>query len=94
MEDKSNKPMITDEFMEWEERDESVPFLKHCIAGSCAGIMEHMGLYPIDTLKVSFFTYFIKFNRFFIFFRHTYKLQDEKWVSCVQQKSYIRMRVC
>jgi len=39
--------------MEWEERDESVPFLKHCIAGSCAGIMEHMGLYPVDTLKVS-----------------------------------------
>jgi solute carrier family 25 (mitochondrial iron transporter), member 28/37 len=39
--------------MEWEERDESVPFFKHCIAGSCAGIMEHMGLYPMDTLKVS-----------------------------------------
>jgi len=40
--------------MEWEERDaDSMSFVKHCIAGSCAGIMEHMGLYPVDTLKVS-----------------------------------------
>ena len=67
MEDKSNKPMITDEFMEWEERDESVPFLKHCIAGSCAGIMEHMGLYPIDTLKVSFSPILSNLIDFFIF---------------------------
>lgn len=49
------QPLITDEFMEWEERDNSVPFVKHCIAGSCAGIMEHLGLYPIDTIKVSHF---------------------------------------
>ena len=28
------KTIISDEFMEWEERDESkVSFLKHCIAG-------------------------------------------------------------
>jgi hypothetical protein len=40
--------------MEWEERDvDSMSFIKHCFAGSCAGIMEHMGLYPVDTLKVS-----------------------------------------
>lgn len=40
--------------MDWEERDvNSLSFVKHCIAGACAGIMEHMGLYPVDTLKVS-----------------------------------------
>lgn len=53
--------------MEWEERDTSkVSFGKHCIAGkyfekinnmwfvgACAGIMEHLGLYPVDTIKVS-----------------------------------------
>ena len=45
---------INDEFMEWEERDSnSISFAKHCIAGSCAGISEHLGLYPIDTVKVS-----------------------------------------
>lgn len=38
--------------MEWEERDESsISFLKHCIAGSCAGMMEHVCLYPVDTIK-------------------------------------------
>jgi len=48
------KEIITDEFMDWEERDSStMSFAKHCVAGSCAGIMEHLGLYPVDTIKVS-----------------------------------------
>lgn len=37
--------------MEWEERQDSVPLWKHCIAGATAGIMEHVTLYPIDTVK-------------------------------------------
>lgn len=41
---------MAEEF-EWEERAEGVPLLKHCIAGSCAGIMEHVGMFPFDTIK-------------------------------------------
>ena len=48
--------------MDWEERDHSISLFKHCVAGkfliiclsfvgSCAGIMEHLSLYPVDTLK-------------------------------------------
>jgi hypothetical protein len=37
--------------MEWEERDSSVPLWKHTIAGATAGIMEHVTLYPVDTVK-------------------------------------------
>lgn len=40
-----------DEYFEWEERDESTPFWKHMVAGSVAGIMEHISMLPIDTLK-------------------------------------------
>jgi len=36
---------------EWEERDENTPFVDHAIAGSCAGVMEHLSMYPIDTVK-------------------------------------------
>jgi len=28
-----------------------VPMWKHMIAGSCAGVMEHLGMYPVDTVK-------------------------------------------
>lgn len=52
-----------DDVFEWEVRDESVPLMKHMIAGklhlnstsvgSCAGIVEHVGMFPIDTVKVS-----------------------------------------
>ena len=56
----------SDEFMDWETRDESVPLWKHMIAGkfvgtslfskgSCAGIVEHCGMFPIDTIKVRIF---------------------------------------
>jgi len=44
--------MASDEDMyEWEVRDGSTPFWQHAIAGSCAGVMEHVSTYPIDTLK-------------------------------------------
>lgn len=41
------------DFLDWETRDESFPLIKHIIAGSSAGIMEHIGMYPLDTVKVS-----------------------------------------
>ena len=45
---------MSDEFMEWEERDSSsISLFKHCVAGSIAGMMEHLVLYPVDTIKVS-----------------------------------------
>jgi len=40
-----------EERFEWEERDSSTPFWQHAVAGSCAGVMEHLAMYPIDTVK-------------------------------------------
>jgi solute carrier family 25 iron transporter 28/37 len=37
--------------LDWEEWDGKMPFWKHALAGSCAGIMEHLGMFPLDTLK-------------------------------------------
>lgn len=37
--------------LEWEEWDGRMPFWKHAVAGSCAGIMEHLGMFPLDTVK-------------------------------------------
>mmetsp|Transcript_42319 Transcript_42319/g.95246 ORF Transcript_42319/g.95246 Transcript_42319/m.95246 type:complete len:342 (-) Transcript_42319:66-1091(-) len=36
---------------EWEVRDCTTAFWQHAVAGSCAGIMEHCMVYPIDTVK-------------------------------------------
>lgn len=56
---------MDDSFLDWETRDEKFPFYKHVIAGtnisvplslvlgSCAGIVEHVGMFPLDTIKVS-----------------------------------------
>jgi len=38
-------------FEEWEEWDQSSPFWRHALAGSCAGVMEHIGMFPLDTVK-------------------------------------------
>ena len=49
-----NKQPLTDEFLDWEERDSTqMSLFRHCVAGSIAGIAEHLTLYPVDTLKVS-----------------------------------------
>lgn len=37
--------------LEWEEWDGAMPFWKHAVAGSSAGIVEHLGMYPMDTMK-------------------------------------------
>lgn len=36
---------------EWEERNERVDFIKHFIAGSLAGLSEHLIFLPIDNIK-------------------------------------------
>jgi hypothetical protein len=36
---------------EWEERTEKVDFHKHFIAGSLAGLSEHLIFLPIDNIK-------------------------------------------
>jgi solute carrier family 25 iron transporter 28/37 len=38
-------------FEDWEEWDSTTPFWRHAAAGSCAGVMEHIGMYPLDTVK-------------------------------------------
>jgi len=47
----SHHKEFDDDFLEWEERDNSVPYLTHCIAGSIAGITEHVTMLPCDTVK-------------------------------------------
>lgn len=37
--------------LDWEERSETMPFWRHLLAGSLAGISEHIGMYPLDTVK-------------------------------------------
>lgn len=41
----------TEEF-ELEQEQGDNPFIIHMIAGSCAGLMEHVAIFPIDTIKV------------------------------------------
>ena len=41
-----------EEQLEWEERRSDVPIALHMVAGSCAGVAEHICMYPIDTFKV------------------------------------------
>lgn len=41
-----------DDDLEWEEwRPDQISFVHHMIAGSIAGLAEHVSLYPIDTIK-------------------------------------------
>ena len=41
------------EEFEFEEERGSAPFYVHMLAGSFAGVMEHVSLYPIDTVKAA-----------------------------------------
>ena len=36
---------------EWEEWDGNSPFWVHCVAGSMAGVAEHVLVYPLDTVR-------------------------------------------
>ena len=37
--------------LEYETWDSGTPFWQHCLAGSLAGVVEHLLMYPVDTLK-------------------------------------------
>lgn len=40
------------DILEWEDsRPHDFSFVKHMFAGSMAGIMEHCGMFPFDTVK-------------------------------------------
>ncbi|KAF8821200.1 carrier superfamily protein [Cardiosporidium cionae] len=40
-----------DEALNWEFWKGDWPFWKHALAGSCAGVMEHIVMFPLDTVK-------------------------------------------
>lgn len=40
-----------DGILDWESWKGDVPFWEHAVAGSCAGLVEHCVMYPLDTLK-------------------------------------------
>jgi hypothetical protein len=40
-------------FDDYEQLPGSVPVLVSLIAGASAGVMEHISMYPVDTIKVS-----------------------------------------
>ena len=43
---------MEDDDLEWEEWNPSkITFVNHMIAGSVAGLVEHVTIYPIDTIK-------------------------------------------
>ena len=65
--EQASSALDDDSFLDWETRDEAFPFYKHIIAGiyivttdsmvgSCAGIMEHVGMFPLIFVKVSNFS--------------------------------------
>ena len=43
--------MSDDIDLEWEKRDKQTPFLSHLVAGSLAGLIEHILLLPFDNIK-------------------------------------------
>ncbi|KAA0148147.1 hypothetical protein FNF27_04466 [Cafeteria roenbergensis] len=45
----SEQAAFDDDWEEW--NPEATSFLTHTIAGSCAGVMEHVGMFPVDTYK-------------------------------------------
>ena len=42
---------MEEKLLDWEENVENLPFYKHMIAGSCAGLFEHSITFPFDTLR-------------------------------------------
>jgi len=49
---------VEDDWEEWEEWDGKSKFSHHIVAGSCAGVVEHMAIFPLDTLRVSLSSFF------------------------------------
>lgn len=43
--------MSSEDELEWEDNPSNLPFHYHMLAGSTAGLAEHISIFPIDTLK-------------------------------------------
>lgn len=60
-----------EEDFEFEQEDRGdLPLKTHIISGSFAGVMEHVALFPVDTIKVSLMKHLMNI----ICFRLIYKL--------------------
>lgn len=42
---------LPERFENWEDWDTKLPFWKHAVAGCCAGVSEHLAVFPMDTIK-------------------------------------------
>lgn len=42
---------MEEKVLDWEDNVENLPFYKHMLAGSCAGLAEHSIGFPFDTLR-------------------------------------------
>lgn len=42
---------VEEQSVDWEEWDGRSPFWIHCVAGSAAGVVEHVAVYPLDTVR-------------------------------------------
>merc|ERR1719228_624743 len=47
------KPAEAHDVLSWEEWDKRRPFWHHATAGSCAGVAEHVLMYPLDNIKTN-----------------------------------------
>ena len=43
--------MGSEAVLDWEDNTEGIPYIKHATAGSIAGVVEHLAIFPIDTIK-------------------------------------------
>ena len=55
--------MLEDDENPYETLDESASMGTHMLAGAAAGIMEHTVMYPVDCVKVIFFSFTILWFR-------------------------------
>lgn len=94
---------MDDSFLDWETRNEQISFRNHIIAGmisfmmltfigSCAGVMEHVGMFPLDTIKVSnIFNLTTDSNNLFNY-RLIYKQVAEIWAFLKQLQFFTKMK--
>ena len=45
--------MVDEDELDWESNAQRIPFKCHMLAGSCAGVVEHTIVFPLDTVKTS-----------------------------------------
>lgn len=42
---------MDDSAFDWEQNVHNLPFLRHMLAGSIAGVAEHCLMFPVDSIK-------------------------------------------